>query len=80
MATAIANVASARYRPDRRRAGSPKASPTSPATRPAIGSVQTSCTPPEIGPPNCSFPAMRIAVVYPPIAMNAPWPSEIWPV
>jgi hypothetical protein len=24
--------------------------------------------------------AMRIAVVYPPIAINAPCPSEIWPV
>ena len=63
MATAIANVARARYRPERRNAGSPNASPTSPATRPAIGSVQRSFIPPDIGPPNCSFPAMRIAVV-----------------
>ena len=45
--------------------------PASPATSAAIGIVQRSRTP-------CSL--TRIAVVYPPMAMNAPWPSEIWPV
>jgi hypothetical protein len=80
IATAIANVAKARYRPESRSAGSPKARPTTPATTPAIGIVQTSFIPPEIGPPRLSLPAIRTAVVYPPMAMKAPWPSEIWPV
>ena len=71
METAIANVARARYSPDSRRAGIPNRKPATPATSPASGIVQMSFTP---------WSAIRIAVVYPPSAMNAPWPSEIWPV
>jgi hypothetical protein len=42
VATAIAKVASARYRPVSRNAGKPKRKPTNPATRPASGIVQRS--------------------------------------
>ena len=50
IATAIAKVASARYSPESRSAGRPNASPTSPATSAANGSVQTSFMPPPIWP------------------------------
>ena len=70
-ASGIANVASARYGPANLVAGMPKASPITPATRPASGIVQRSRTP---------WSTTRIVVVYAPIPMNAPWPSEICPV
>ena len=52
--TAIANVASARYRPERRSAGMPNRNPSTPATSAATGIVHTSFTP---------WSDMRIAVV-----------------
>ncbi len=71
VATAIPKVASARYGPESLSAGSPNAVPAAAATRPAIPIVQRSLIP---------WSATRIAVVYAPIAMNAPCPSEIAPV
>ena len=67
----IANVASARYGPAKRVAISPNASPSAPATTPASGIVQRSRQP---------WSTTRIVVVYAPMPMKAPWPSEIWPV
>ena len=67
----IAKVASARYGPAKRVAGRPNARPARPATTPATGSVQRSRQP---------WSTTRIVVVYAPIPMKAPWPSEIWPV
>jgi len=69
--TARPNVASDRYAPCRRSAGRPNRKPTAPATSPASGIVASSFQP---------WCATRIAVVYAPIAMKAPWPSEIWPL
>jgi hypothetical protein len=71
MMTASANVASARYTPARRSAGNPNRKPAIPATTPAAGTV-SSCGQP--------WSTDRSAVVYAPMAMNAPWPREIWPV
>ncbi len=66
----IAKVASARYGPANRVAGSPKASPAAPATSPANGTVRSSFQP---------WSTTRIVVTYAPMPMNAPWPSEICP-